>query len=357
MTDAATPRADAPGSASPPGPIPAGTERAPCVAVPLEEGEALRRKLRAEGLLRADLEVRREGDRLLLPVSGEVPGWTVTEADFEVVPQAPKDYRDLLALPDDVTAALPTSFDRIGDVVVFKLADDLLEYRAMVGAALEEFVAGCRTVALDRGVKGPYRVRDLEVVAGERGTATVHREHGVEMHVDPATAYFSPRLATERRRVADQVADGERVVDAFAGVGPFSLVIARHARPARVVAIELNPDAYRFLARNVGANGAGDVVVPVEGDAGELLADHGPADRIVMNLPHAAEGYLDAAQEALAPGGTVHLYAVVEAAELGARRQALADRGFDVADVREVHTYSPTSAVMAFDLRDRGEEV
>lgn len=354
---------------------PAGpTEAVPCLAVPLSDGEDARRDLLDEGALRTDLKVRRDGEVLLLPVTqeaaqawadtgpgepgdaGTARGWTaeLRRATFEVVERAPRDYRDLLELPADVLDRLPSSFDRIGDLVVFKLPDEVLPYRAMVGAALQEFVAGCRTVALDHGVEGRFRVRDLEVVAGDPSTETVHREHGVEMRVDPARAYFSPRLATERRRVAGLVQPGERVVDAFAGVGPFSLVVAAHADPDRVVAIELNPDAYDLLVANVETNGVGGVVVPVEGDAGQLLPDHDPADRVVMNLPHAAADYLDAARRALAPGGTIHLYEVVEGADLDDRRAALEADGFEVAAVREVHTYSPTSSVVVFDLRGRG---
>lgn len=319
------------------------------VAVPLEEGESVRRELSAAGLLREDLRVRQDGDELLLPVREEVPGRPTRRADFEVVERGPADYRELLELPDDVVERLPSSHDRIGDLVVFKLPEDLEPYKAMVGEALRTF-ANARTVALDHGVEGRHRVRDLEVVAGDPGTETPYREHGVEMTVDPARAYFSPRLATERRRVAEQVRPGEHVVDAFAGVGPFSLVVARLADPGRIDAVEVNPDAVELLRRNVEAAGAGDRVHVHEGDAADLLPRLGPADRIVMNLPHDAETYLPAARQALAEGGTIHLYVHLDHDDVDDRVAALEEAGLRVAGRRNVHDYSPASAIYVLDL-------
>lgn len=327
------------------------TETSLGVVAPRREGEAVRQRLLEAGKLRTDLQILGDGDDLVFPVTGPVEGMETREAAFEVRRTGPRDYRELLDLPDDVHRRLPSSFDRIGDLVVFKLPDDLEPYKAMVGEALAEF-ASARSVALDRGVEGRWRVRDLEVVVGDDDLETVHREHGVTLHVDPSRAYFSPRLATEHRRVADRVADGETVVDAFAGVGPFSLVVARHADPARIVAVEANPDAVELLERNVETNGA-DVVEVVEGDAGEVLPSL-DADRVIMNLPHDAADYLDAAREALDGEGWVHLYEIVEEADLGSRVDALEAEGLVVEQHRDVHHYSPTQEMVVFDCREEG---
>lgn len=326
------------------------TETSLGVVAPRREGEAVRQRLLEAGKLRTDLQILGDGDDLVFPVTGPVEGMETREAAFEVRRTGPRDYRELLDLPDDVHRRLPSSFDRIGDLVLFKLPDDLEPYKAMVGEALAEF-ASARSVALDRGVEGRWRVRDLEVVVGDDDLETVHREHGVTLHVDPSRAYFSPRLATEHRRVADRVADGETVVDAFAGVGPFSLVIARHAAPARVVAVEANPDAVELLERNVEANDAGDVVEVVAGDAAEVLPDL-DADRVIMNLPHDAAGYLDAARQATGGDGRVHLYEIVEEAAVEDRIRSLEADGLTVEGRRAVHHYSPTQELMVFDCRE-----
>lgn len=327
------------------------TETSLGVVVPRRQGEQVRQRLLEAGTLRTDLQIVGDGDDLIFPVTGPVDDLETVERAFPVVETGPSDYRELLDLPDDVQRRLPSSFDRIGDLVLFKLPDDLEPYKAMVGEALAEFTSA-RSVALDHGVEGRWRVRELEVVVGADDLATVHREHGVALHVDPSRAYFSPRLATEHRRVADLVEDGETVVDAFAGVGPFSLVIARHAAPARVVAVEANPDAVELLERNVEEGGA-DVVEVLEGDAAEILPSL-DADRVIMNLPHDAADYLDAARAALDGAGWIHLYEIVEEADVAQRVDALEAEGLTVERRRDVHHYSPTQEMVVFDCREEG---
>ena len=55
--------------------------------------------------------------------------------------------------------------------------------------------------------------------------------------------YFSPRLANERKRITSLVKPGETVVDMFAGVAPFSIMIAKYANPKIIYAIDKNKDA------------------------------------------------------------------------------------------------------------------
>src|SRR2546430_11097004 len=50
------------------------------------------------------------------------------------------------------------------------------------------------------------------------------------------------------------VEKGERVVDMFAGVGPFSILIAKRLGDVRVEAIDANPQAVELLQENVRAN-------------------------------------------------------------------------------------------------------
>lgn len=332
----------------------------PALRVPREEGEAVRRELARAGLLRTDLVIRGDGDHLLVPLVEASPDLDldhpVVTASFEVRETGPDSYRDLLDLPQDLQDQLPTSFDRVGDVVIVKVPEPLEARSQAIAEALLEATPSARTVAADRGVKGPHRVRDLEVLAGDPDTETTHVEHGVRLRVDPARVYFSPRLATERHRVAELVGEGEVVADLFAGVGPFTYQIARHAAPARVVASDVNPAAVEYLRENRDRNDAGDVVEVREGDAAEVGPSLAGADRVIMNLPHGAAEYLEAALEAADPPATIHYHVILEPEVLeehldGLRERARAE-GYRLVERRRrrVRQYSQWEDHVAVDL-------
>lgn len=327
-----------------------------CVVVPRERGEEVRRALRDRGVLQKHLKVREEGGRLFLPTTGRVDaGWPVEERECEEAFAAIRSYKEIVRVPEELRHELPSAFDVIGDVAVIKIPDPLAAYRPEIGRAILAWNPSLHVVAQDHGVTGAYRVRNLEIVAGERRTTTVHTEFGLRYRVDVAAAYFSPRLGSERLRVATQVAPGETVADPFAGVGPYAILIARRRQPRRVIASDANPIAVGFLGQNVAANRANRVEVR-DGDARLVLRSAAPVDRVILDLPHSAMEFLPDALDALRPQGTVHLYGIFEDAQQEERMQAIREavraRGRTVGSVRPhvVRAYSPTQHHVAFDI-------
>lgn len=330
-----------------------------CLKVPRGEAESSRKKLLELGLLDIGRRIRRDGDIVFIPVTSDRAkelGFEMADEELETRDVIETDYRKVAEVPDDVRERLPTSFDIIGEVAIIRLDDDLAAYADKVGQALMRTFPRLRTIALDQGVKGELRVRELRVVAGEPSTETMHQEHGVRLKVDPAQEYFNPRLANERMRIASLVRPGEKVVDMFAGVGPFSIMIAKHAQPAIVYAMDLNHDAVQHMIENVQLNKV-TTVVPLEGDAVELLSGIACADRIIMNLPHSAREYFADALVKLNMGGTIHLYVICErddidqiALDLAVEARGMGMRiGLDRID--ELKTYSPSMSVFALDIR------
>lgn len=322
----------------------------------MERGEEARRALRDRGLLLKHLRVVREGDRLFIPTIRRVDGpFPAADRDFGEAFLSVPSYRDLVHVPTHLEGHLPRSFDVVGDVAIVKIPEPLLPYRRAIGEAFLAWSRKIRVVAQDHGVEGDLRIRRLEILAGEPRTTTVHTEYGLRYRIDVARAYFSPRLGTERRRIADLVAPGEVVVDPFAGVGPYAILIARLRSPSVVFANDLNPVAARYLRENVALNRA-DRIVVWEKDATRAIADAAPADRILLDLPHSAQAFLPAAVRALRPRGTVHLYAISERAEIDAAaseiRRRVEAEGRTVVDLRRhlVRAYAPTMDHVAFDL-------
>ncbi len=277
------------------------------VRIPGREAESVLRKLIADGLLDEDTEVEHEDGYVLFPVSAEPDYGEVVERQGRVKEKKPTSLREALegVLSADALSMVPSSFDIVGDIAVLDLDERILDRKEMVGDALLKTFPHVKVVALKTGmVSGEYRVPEVEVVAGEGRTETIHREHGCFYKLDIASCYFSPRLGSERKRVSDQIGKGERVLVMFAGVGPYAVLAAKHG--AGVSAVELNPAAVEYMRWNVLRNKV-DVDV-YEGDVREVVPELGKFDRIVMPLPKQASSFLDVAVAALNENGIIHYY-------------------------------------------------
>lgn len=334
------------------------------VRVPRDKGEATRRRLRDLGLLRLDLRPQPDGPWLLVPVIERAReaflGLEFTTGSFEPQAPPPPRYQELAQVPEELRPLLPTSFDVVGHIVVVKLPPELEPHAAAVGQALLAAHKGARTALLDRGVQGRERVRQVEVIAGEPDTVAEHVEHGVRLRADLATCYLSPRLATEHARVAEQVQAGEVVLDLFAGVGPFAVLIAKQGRAQRVYAVDINPDAVRYLEENARLNKVHDKVRAVLADADAFAPQlAGQCDRVILNLPHTADQHWEAALQACKPRAVLHHHKILPRDGVDAHAREMAERagraGWDarVLATREVRLYSPSQSHVAFDVEVR----
>lgn len=331
------------------------------VAVPRERGEEIRRRLLDKGVLLNHLRIVEVGGRLFLPTQKRLDiGFPVEEREFNEGFVPIRSYKDVVEVPEALRRSLPTAFDVIGDIAVIKIPKELQEYRGEIGLAILRWNPKICVAVEDRGVRGDRRIRSIEIIAGDRRSTTVHTEHGLRYRVDLANAYFSPRLAAERKRIADLVQAGEVVADPFAGVGPYAVLIAKRRRPKVVHASDANPVAVALLRTNVAANRA-NLVATHEGDAHEVLRKVAPVDRIILDLPHTAFDFLEDAFRAIRHRGEVHVYQILERAEereAADRIRAIARRsGRRAKDVRvhRVRAYSPTQHHVGFDVTvDRG---
>lgn len=211
--------------------------------------------------------------------------------------------------PEDILGYRP-SFEVVGDIALVEEGDE-----ERVAAALMSTCKSIKTVlAPISDVEGEYRTRRFRHVAGEVRTTTIHKEHGLRYLVDLQGAYFTPRLGTERLRIAGLVNPGDVVLDMFAGVGPFSLLLAR--KGASVIAIDKNPVAVRCLRENARLNKIGHIEI-LEGDSAQIAGRYkSRADHVIMNLPHTASSFLLPAIQAARTGGVVHYYCIASEDDL-----------------------------------------
>jgi tRNA (guanine37-N1)-methyltransferase len=205
-----------------------------------------------------------------------------------------------------------SGFDVIGDIAVIKIPDTLLPKKGLIAETLLKNVKTIKCVFRQASpVSGEYRLMSLEHLAGEDRTFTEYRENGCRFYVDISKTYFSPRLSAERLRIANLVGENEVVVNMFAGIGTFSILIAKKRKTSTNYLIDINPDAYEMILKNAFVNKVDDRIIAFLGDAARIISDRlaGFADRVIMPYPERSIEYFPYAVKALREeGGVIHLY-------------------------------------------------
>ena len=248
--------------------------------------------------------------------------------EFQMRSKTIGSFEEVLAkrIPREMVPLVSKSFDIIGDIAIIELSPIAEKYERAIAEALTQVHKSVRTVYSKAGpIVDNLRVRPLHLVLGEDHSETIHREHGCRFKVDVSKAFFSPRLSSEHKRVADQVQPGECVLDMFAGVGPFSILIAKRLDKVKVHAVDANPDAARLIEENAGLNRVQDKITVWSGDAHQLVGRSisRVADRIIMNHPSVAKDFLqDAAGAITLSGGNVHYYTFADGQDCETKAEA-----------------------------------
>ena len=215
-----------------------------------------------------------------------------------------------VALPSEELRKVYNSFDIIGDIAIIKHND--VQNAEAVAKQIMAVHRNIKTVLTPvTRITGDFRVRELRLLAGENKTSTSHKESGCTFRLDVEKCYFSPRLSHEHLRIAKLVQAGETVVNMFAGVGCFSILIAKTQSQSKVYSIDINPTAVEYMEENVKINQVCDRVISILGDSKEIIQTQlqSVADRVLMPLPEKALEYLPYALLALKKtGGYIHYY-------------------------------------------------
>lgn len=323
--------------------------RRQCIKVLKKKGEPARRVLLGLDILDNSLKIGSGETFLYLPLSREpdpeelkdMPeGFELMDFDFEPVEKKP--------VPEDLLGFSP-AYEVIGDIALLEDEDLDAQTALKIADALLRTQPNIKSVVKPlTPVIGEFRVREFKVIAGEPRTETIHREYGCRYKVDLSKAYFTPRLSTERSRILSWIKEGDTVVDMFAGVGPYSILLAKSKKPAKVVAIDKNPDAVSYLKENISLNSAKNIEA-IEGDAREEAKRFaGTADHVIMNLPHNAHEFLDSAILLTKKGGIIHYYGITPEDDLFEGSVKLireaaekAGRKIEVMETRVVRSYAP----------------
>lgn len=255
-----------------------------CVQVAKKNAETIKKRLLKQGIFAREYLPVMGRDYVYFPVVKRVAGFTYTN----------KPCKKILSIDANVSA-----FDQIGDIIILpenvssSVAKNLLQRKSV------------KVVLQKKGIhEGEFRTQSLQWLAGEKRKETVYKENGVQMKLDVEKCYFSPRLSTERMRIARLVKQGENVLVLFSGVSPYPLVIATHAKPALIVGVEKNPIAHRYAVGNCKKYSN---IRLHNVDAHDFQSSE-KFDRVLMPLPKSAEEFLDVAVKFLKKNGIIHFY-------------------------------------------------
>ncbi len=252
---------------------------------------------------------------------------------------------DILVSNEELAGIVPDKWEYVGDIVIVRMDPRCAPYKDLIGKVYAE-VLGAKTVCADiRGVSGEFRQPSMEIIYGTE-TESVRLENGIRYGFDVTKVMFASGNTDERMRMRNLDCTGETVVDMFAGIGYFTLPLAKYSGARKVFACEKNPESYEFLCRNIKDNGLQEKVIPILSDNRNLLGKHF-ADRILMGYVQTTSEFVPKALEMIRPGGIIHYHDTFYVNEYRDRIEDVFDSacgpdGYEIKRIREVKSYAPS---------------
>ena len=183
-----------------------------------------------------------------------------------------------------------------------KFANQILKNNSVVKTVLEK----------SGNFKGRLRKMTTKFLAGEKNKEVLYRENGCVFRFNVDTTYFSPRLSNERKEISDLMPRGKEVLVMFAGVAPFSIVIAKNSKVKKVYSNEINREANKYAKLNVELNKVKEKIEFVNGDAKKvcekLRLQKKKFDIVVMARPNLRETFLEDALKVSKKGTVIYYY-------------------------------------------------
>lgn len=206
------------------------------------------------------------------------------------------------------------AFSVLGNIAIVNFNDDFpsKDKKKFAEKILKENNA-IKTVLEKSGkFKGRLRKMETKWVAGDKTKEVLYRENDCVFRFNIDTTYFSPRLSGERKELSELIKSNEEVFVMFAGVAPFSIVIAKNSKAKKVYSNELNREANKYAKLNLELNKLKDKVELLNGDVKKvslkLEQDKKVFDVIVMPRPQLKDSFLEQAFKLSKKGTRIYYY-------------------------------------------------
>ena len=153
------------------------------------------------------------------------------------------------------------------------------------------------------------RTSQVTMLLGDSGEVEFI-DYGVKFWLDVTKVMFSSGNITERHRIGNIDMTGECVVDAFAGIGYYTLPMLVRSKAEHVYACELNPNSIEALKLGAQLNDMTNRLTILEGDNQETLRNLTElADRVHLGILPSSESTWRLAVDCLKPtGGVIHIH-------------------------------------------------
>lgn len=321
-----------------------------CLAVARDKAMDILPSLLRRRLVEESLKIKSTDTMIFIPLRAAIDppmGTEITAEDFEDRMVAPspqsliKEELEKLGYP---SLEVPEKWIRLGSSLIIRLPETSESLKLTLGEIYARIVGVASVYEITGKIKGEFREPEIRLIHGPGGPIT-HIENGLRYRFDPLKVMFSPGNVHVRTSVRDLDLRGKTILDMFAGIGYFSLGIAKYSSPAVVHACEINPASFDFLKENARLNKVNDIVIPHLGDSRKLMPDI-RADVIVMGN-FLSFDYLPHAIKRIRNGGTIMMHDIIPSDTISSYRYRIHGRLRDfgwkcsIVEQKTVKSYGP----------------
>ena len=305
------------------------------VIVPIQFGEQMYEHLRRTKALNKQYTPVRVNEELALPIYSTTPPefstnipYRIEKIMFEHSPPSLNPHQQIEAVVrryistdmEHIIELIPTKWERLDDLILFPkeaftqpIWDDIIEDTCDFFTQIADVLQAQRIGRQHPIANDTIRSSQMELLLGDSGWVEV-KDNGLYYGFDACKVMYSSGNVTERHRMGALDVKEEIIVDAFAGIGYYSLPLLVHGKAAHVHACELNPESIKALQWAAQKNEVSQSITIHKGDNQTTLpALNRVADRVLLGLLPSSEAAWKLAVLALKEqGGSMHIHMNVE---------------------------------------------
>lgn len=255
-----------------------------CAIVPIKEADSVLRMLLSRNLVDREFKIISKGNSVIIPVIQEcVSGieYADCKPPTRVAGMSPvKIIKKNLDREGFQNLEIPEKWVRYGSAIVLRMEDQNPNNQKLVAGQFMKVFGVDSVYRMTGRVNGIYRTPSVSLIEGKGGDVT-HLENGIRFIFDPEKIMFSPGNVNERVSTSSIRLKGGRILDMFSGIGYFTLPLAKYSGASEITAVDINPEAVKYLKLSAKLNHVEHIVKAVNDDSFKFEPD-GEFDIVVM---------------------------------------------------------------------------